>query len=302
MPIDGFDALFRSADNSPGAIPVAVAGAADETVLRALRAAADRGWVAPLLAGARVDVEGVAAAQGISLQGMTLLDCTNPAAEAVAQVRAGRARLLMKGQIPTPALMQAVLDARGGLRTGRAICQVVLMEIVPADRRFLLADTGICPKPTLEQKIDILRSALAVAQALGEPGARVAILAASEKPTDALPDTHEAAQMQRRGEAGQWPGCVVQGPLSFDLAYAPEAGQRKRIAGPVAGAADVMLFPDLTSANLTVKAIMCTADCRFGGVLCGTTCPVVFMSRADSTETRLRSLALALKLLGTASL
>jgi phosphotransacetylase len=229
---------------------------------------------------------------------MTILDSGSRAADAVAQVRSGRARLLMKGQIATPALMQAVLDARTGLRRpGRAICQVVLMEIVPARRRFLLADTGICPKPTLEQKCDILQSALEVARALGEPAARVAVLAASEKPTDALPDTHEAAEMQRRSEAGQWPGCVVQGPLSFDLAYAPEAGQRKGVGGPVAGAADVMLFPDLTSANLTVKAIMCTADCRFGGVLRGAACPVVFMSRADSTETRLRSLALALELL-----
>jgi phosphotransacetylase len=75
-----------------------------------------------------------------------------------------------------------------------------------------------------------------------------------------------------------------------------EAGERKRIGGSVAGTADVMLFPDLTSANLTVKAIMYTADCRFGGVLCGAACPVVFMSRADNVETRLRSLALALRL------
>ena len=83
----------------------------------------------------------------------------------------------------------------------------------------------------------------------------------------------------------------MRGPLSFDLAYAATAGERKGVAGPVAGAADVMLFPDLTSANLTVKAIMYTSDCRFGGVLCGAACPVVFMSRADNTETRLRSLA-----------
>jgi phosphotransacetylase len=88
----------------------------------------------------------------------------------------------------------------------------------------------------------------------------------------------------------------VQGPLSFDLAYAVDAGDKKRIGGDVVGAADVMLFPDLLSANLTVKAIMYTADCRYGGVLCGATCPVVFMSRADTTATRLNSLALALRL------
>src|SRR5262249_30870054 len=175
-------------------------------------------------------------------------------------------------------------------------CQVVLMEIRPAGRRFLLADTGICVRPTLEQKADVLRHAAGVARALGADGPRVAVMAATESVTDAMPETLDAAELQRRGEAGEFPGCVVQGPLSFDLAYAADAADKKRIGGPVVGAADVMLFPDLLSANLTVKAIMYTADCAFGGVLCGAACPVVFMSRADTTPTRLHSLALALQL------
>jgi phosphotransacetylase len=122
----------------------------------------------------------------------------------------------------------------------------------------------------------------------------VALMAASEKVTEAMPETLDAAELQRRGEAGAFPGCVVRGPLSFDLAYAEDAAAKKRVAG--AGAAEVLLFPDLLSANLTVKAIMYTADCRFGGVLRGAACPVVFMSRADSTATRLNSLALAVAL------
>lgn len=85
--------------------------------------------------------------------------------------------------------------------------------------------------------------------------------------------------------------------MSFDLAYAADAGDAKRIGGPVVGAADALIFPNLLAANLTVKAIMYTADCRFGGVLRGTTSPVAFMSRADTPITRLNSLALALRLL-----
>jgi phosphotransacetylase len=299
MPLASFDQLFAAADALPQPVTVVAAGGADETVLRALRIACDRGWVTPVVAGARSEVERLAGEQGIPLEGMTVHDTADPAGEAVAQVRAGRARLLMKGRIATPALMQAVLSSQLGLRTRRVICQVVLMEIPRDGRRFLLADTGVTPRPALNQKIDILKSAVSVAHALGEPMPRVAVMAASEKVTESLPDTAEAAELQRRGEAGEFPGCTVQGPLSFDLAYAAEAGARKGVAGPVAGAADVMLFGDLNSANLTVKAIMYTADCRFGGVLCGAACPVVFMSRADSTETRLRSLALALRLLAT---
>jgi phosphotransacetylase len=201
----------------------------------------------------------------------------------------------MKGQISTPDLMRAVLAHGTGLRTGRVVCQVPLVEILPAGRRFLLADTGISIAPSLEQRIDILRSAVEVAHALGVDEPRVALMAATEKPAASMPETLEAAEIVRRHEAGEITGCRVQGPLSFDLAYADEAGDRKHVAGPVVGAADVMIFPSLLAANLTVKAIMYTASCRFGGVLCGTVCPVVFMSRADSVETRLNSLALALK-------
>jgi phosphate butyryltransferase len=297
MPLPSFAELFAGADAQRPGVSVVAAGGADPTVLQALRAACDRGWVRPQLTGARADIERVASEQGIGLDGFEVIDSDDAAGAAVARVRQGAANLLMKGQIATPTLMQAVLRSETGLRTGRVVCQVVLMELRGVGRRFLLADTGITPRPTLEQKLDILRSAVELAHLLGEPMPKVAVMSASEKVTEALPDTLEAAELQRRGEAGEIAGCVVQGPMSFDLAYASEAGQRKGLGGPVAGAADVMLFPDLLSANLTVKAIMYTADSRFGGVLMGTACPVVFMSRADSSETRLRSLALALRLI-----
>jgi phosphotransacetylase len=293
MLLKTFDQLFQQADARKEPVPLAVAGGADRTVLEALRTAGDRGWVTPQLTGRETEIRRAAAESDVSLQGFTLIDADEPAAAAVAQVRGGQARMLMKGQIATPALMRAVLDPEAGLRTGRIICQVVLMEVRPAGRRFLLADTGICIQPTLEQKINILRSAVTVAHALGAEAPRVAVMAATEKVADAMPETLDAAELQRRGQAGEFPGCVVQGPLSFDLAYSIEAADKKHLQTEPA---DVMLFPNLLSANLTVKAIMYTADCRFGGVLCGAACPVVFMSRADTTATRLHSLALALAL------
>jgi phosphotransacetylase len=271
-----------------------VAGGADRTVLEAVRCAADRDWITPLLCGQSADIERIAGNHGIALDGLRLVDTPESAAMAVAQVRSGQARLLMKGQVSTPALMRAILDADSGLRTGRVICQVVLMEILRDDRRFLLADTGICVQPSLEQKLDIFRSAVGVAQRLGVVEPRVAVLAASESVTASMPETLDASELQRRSQAGELLGCTVQGPLSFDLAYAADAAKKKQVAGPVTGAADVLLFPNLVSANLTVKAMMYTADCRYGGVLCGAACPVVFMSRADSTATRLNSLALAI--------
>ncbi len=292
MALFWFEQLYQLADGRRE--PLAVAGGADASVLAALRTACDRGWVLPYLAGDETELRRLASACGVDLGGMNLVNAAEPAATAVGLVRSGRAKLLMKGQISTPSLMKAVLDPVSGLRTGRTICQVVLMEIRQGERRFLLADTGICIGPTLEQKMDILGSAVEVAHALGEECPRVALMAATETVTESMPETVEAAEIQRRGQAGEFAGCVVRGPLSFDLAYAAEAAAKKKVHAVGLGIADVMVFPNLVSANLTVKGIMYTADCRFGGVLCGTACPVVFMSRADTAVTRLNSLALAL--------
>jgi phosphate butyryltransferase len=295
--LPSFDALYRWADERCPLAPVAVAGAADYTVLAALREAAKRGWVRPRFAGRRTDLEHCAAEIGMTL-GPEIIDSELPAQAAVQLVREGEAALLMKGQISTPELLKAVLDPAGGCRTERVIGQVVLVEIVPAQRRLLLVDTGICIQPTLEQKADLLKSAVDVATKLGCDRPRVAVMAATEKVTKAMPETGDAAKLEAMSRSGNFGACAVQGPLSFDLAYAADAGDKKRVPGEVVGAADVMLFPNLTAANLTVKAIMYTANCRFGGILVGVRCPVVFMSRADSVQTRLNSLALALRMLG----
>jgi phosphotransacetylase len=168
------------------------------------------------------------------------------------------------------------------------------MEVVPHARRFLLADTGVTIAPTLAQKQSMVRSLVEAARRLGAEAPRIAIVSATEKPTAAMPDTLEAVELVRWAQTGAAGNAVVDGPLSFDLAYDVRAAQRKGVQSEVVGRAEGMLFPNLLAANLTVKAMMYTADCRFGGVLAGAARPVVFMSRADDVPTRLRSLALAL--------
>lgn len=295
MSLASLDELFQVADRVSVPVPVAVAGAADVTVLEAVNTARERGWITPLLVGEPGEIRAVASTAGIELTEYSVVEAADPAGAAVALVRTKQARILMKGQISTPSLMKAVLDPQSGLRTGRVICQVVLMELRGSARRFLLADTGICVQPTLEQKIDILRSAVELVHTLGVACPKVACVAATEVVTPAMSETLDAAELQGRNQAGEIAGCVVRGPLSFDMVFDAEAAAKKKLTDPSFGTADIMLFPNLLSANLTVKAIMYTADCRFGGILCGAACPIVFMSRADTTATRLNSLALALK-------
>ena len=301
MPIDRFDELILLADSRVDPAPIAVAGADDLTVLQAMSVASSRGWVRPILVGPEPQIRSLAASQHFKLDDFVIHHAEGPAIaeRAVAAVRAGEAAALMKGQIPTPDLMKAVLDSKEGLRTDRVICQIVMMEVQRDGqvRGFLMADTGICVQPGLEDRVDILRSAVDLARTLGARTPRVALMAATETVKPSMPETVEWAELTRRSTLGEFGDCLVDGPLSFDLAYASDAGAKKHVESQVGGAADVMLFPNLLSANLTVKAIMYTADCRFGGVLRGTSAPVVFMSRADSTATRLNSLALTLRIL-----
>lgn len=299
MGLDGFKRLFDDADARVEPVTVAAAGGDDPTVLSAMSLARLRHWIQPILVGPESRIRSVAASEGIDLHGFVIHNALGPAiaARAVALVSSGNALALMKGQVATPELMKAILDPANGLRTGRVICQVVLMEIPRDRRRFLMADTGICVQPTLDDRVDILRNTVELARILGATKPKVALLAATETVKPSMPETVEAAELTRRGRLGEFDDCLIEGPLSFDLAYAADSGARKHFENQVVGAADIMLFPNLLSANLTVKAIMYTADCDFGGVLRGTSAPVVFMSRADSTETRLRSLALALRIL-----
>lgn len=293
MPLFGFEELYQRADGLAQPVPVAVMGGHELSVLQALTVARDRGWVLPVVVGPRTEVERLAGEHDLDLRGFQLIDADNPGPAAVAEVRAGQAAVLMKGRIATPDLMRALLDKEQGLRTGRTIGQAVLMEI--GQRRVLLADTGVTIAPDRRQKIEIIQSLVAIARELGVPRPRVAIMSATEKPTPALPDSVEAAELTAAHQQQPLAPCELQGPLTFDLVWDEQAVERKEVTSPVAGAADALAFPELLSANLTVKAMMYTAPCRFGGNLFGVACPVVFMSRADSVATRLNSLALALR-------
>jgi phosphotransacetylase len=297
--LPGFSDLHVQADRRAGPARIAVAGGDDPTVLEALGIAVARGWIEAVVFGPEREIRDRLETLEIPPSGIAIraTDPQNAAAAAVAEVRCGGCQALMKGQIATPDLMGAVLDPEQGLRSGRVVCQVVLMEILRDQRTFLLADTGISVHPDVAHKADILRSSVEVARALGLDRARVALMAATETVKSTMPETIHAQELTGRHQRGEFPDCIIDGPLSFDLAYAPEAGARKRVDSSVVGAADIMIFPDLLSANLTVKGIMYTADCRFGGILRGTSAPVVFMSRADSTQTRLNSLALTLAVL-----
>ncbi len=291
-----FETLYDRAGQTAAPMGVAAAGGADETVLTALHQAAEWGWVKPYVCGLGKEIRSLCEQLKLDATQFEIVDSDSPAQTAVELIHQGEVSLMMKGQIGTPDLMKAILNRETGLRTGRAIGQVVLMEILRDKKVFLMTDTGISIRPTDDQKKELMFQLIETAHKLGCSIPKIAFMAATEKVNDAMPETLEMAKLQLVAQQEFGDRCHTSGPLSFDLAYYEVAGSRKGIEDPVIGKADGMLFPDLLSANLTVKAIMYTADCNFGGILCGTSAPVVFMSRADDVSTRLNSLAYALEL------
>ncbi len=278
-----------------GAPRVAVAGGASSEALQALAEAKAAGLVSVTMCGHLPELKRLAKEVGydLSADGLVSAESASEAARAaVREVAEGRAALLMKGDVPTADLLRAVLDREHGLRTGRLLSHVGVFELPDLDRLLFLTDAGVNIAPTLEHKADLVRNAVQVAQACGVAQPKVAALAAVETVNAEMPATVEAACLAAMGRRGQLGVAVVDGPLALDNAVFPEAAERKGVGGPVAGAADILLVPDIEAGNMTYKALLFFGKAKVAGVVVGARVPVITTSRAESHETKFLSVAL----------
>lgn len=276
---------------------LAVACAQDGPVLQAVSHARRMGIAEAILVGDAEAISRVASAEGIDISGMTVVDEPDDytaALRAVAMVRRGDADMYMKGIIDTRSFLRSVLDQECGLRTGRMMSHVVVMDLPSAGRLLLLTDVAFNPAPTLDEKCRLIENAVEVANACGLTMPRVAPLAAVEVVNPKMPCTVEADRLTQMNLAGQIGGCIVDGPLSLDLAIDPEAARHKHAEHRrIAGNADILLFPDIQAGNITYKCLVHTTDCRCGCILTGTAAPVILTSRSDDVRTKVNSIALA---------
>lgn len=220
-------------------------------------------------------------------------DPAQAAAEAVAAVRRGEAHLVMKGLLQTATIMKAVLNKEEGLRTGRALSHVCVFEIPDWPKLIFITDVALNVAPDLARKADIIRNQVQVARSMGIETPKVAVLAAVETVNPDMPAAVEARQLQEMGERGELGQCLVQGPLALDLAVSEESGKIKGVGGPVVGDADILVVPDIEAGNMLYKGLVYFAKARPAGVIMGAKCPVVLLSRADSPDAKLMSIALA---------
>lgn len=210
-------------------------------------------------------------------------------------VHDGKADMYMKGFLDTKTFLKSVLNKEVGLRTGKALSHVAVFEIPGIDRLLFLTDVAFVPYPTLEDKVQIIEYAVDTAKACGVELPKVAPLAAVEVVNPKMPNTVEADELRKMCEEGKITGCVVDGPLSMDIAIDPAAAEEKKAVGrPAAGCADVLLFPDIHAGNLVYKTIVhMVPGAKNGCILTGTKAPVILASRSDTKDVKVNSICLA---------
>lgn len=276
---------------------VAVCVSQDSAVIEAVRAAKDRKIADAILVGDAEATKKIADELKIDISDFEMIDVkdiTEASLEAVKLVHDGKADLYMKGLIDSKGFLKSVLNKEVGLRTGKTLSHVCVFDVKGYDRLMFLTDVAFLPYPTLEDKANIIKNTVEICEACGVENPKVAPLAAVEVVNPKMPVTIEAEELHQMNLRGEITGCIVDGPLSMDLAIDPEAAKHKGATDrPIQGDADILLFPDIHAGNLTYKAMVHMADCVNGNILTGTAAPVVLTSRSDSMEVKVNSLAVA---------
>ncbi|WP_183178301.1 bifunctional enoyl-CoA hydratase/phosphate acetyltransferase [Azospirillum sp. OGB3] len=292
---DGHDELLGKTETLPP-VPTAVVHPCDESSLKGAVEAAEANLIDPVLIGPASKIKSVAEAHGLDISRYRIVDVAHSHASAetgVRLARSGECEAVMKGSLHTDELMAEVVRKETGLRTGRRLSHVFVMNVPTYPRTLLITDAAINIYPTLEDKVDIVQNAIDLAKVLGVETPRVAILSAVETVNPKIASTLEAAALCKMADRGQIKGGILDGPLAFDNAISLEAARTKGIVSEVAGQADILLVPDLEAGNMLAKQLSFLANSDAAGIVLGARVPIILTSRADNVRTRLASCAVA---------
>ena len=274
---------------------VSLAGGEDIEALKALKEAKEMGIIEDAMVfgneeKSRKNLEGI----GAEFEIVGTKSDVETAEKAVKLVSSGKAQVLMKGLIKTSTLLKAVLNKEWGLRTGGLLSHVILAHSPHVDRVFFITDGGMVIRPTLEQKIEIIKNAVELAHRLGYENPKVALIAAVEVVNPDMPETMDAAIIAKMADRGQIKGATIDGPFGLDNAMSELAAAVKGVKGEVAGKADILVVPDIHSGNFLGKSFVYVGGGSIAGLVVGAKAPIVIVSRADTMKSKLYSLALAM--------
>ena len=292
-----FSELFKGIDaGKPKTI--AVAAAHDAHTLEAVYAAAERFPIRYVLVGDRERITAISSEMGHApnpddiVDGGDNADC---ARKAVGLVREGRGDVLMKGILETGVLLSAVLDRESGIRDADTLSHAAVLEVPAYHKLITVTDGGMVPNPTPEQKASIVRNAVSFCLSLGCVTPKVAALCASETLSGKIQETVDAAGLQSMCAKGELGDCLLEGPISFDIAISREAAAVKGHRSEVSGDADIMLVPNITAGNALIKSAIYWGGGKMAGCIIGAKAPIVLVSRGASAEEKLYSIMLCMK-------
>jgi phosphate butyryltransferase len=279
---------------------VAVAAAEDPEVIEAVMDALERNLAHFILFGDEEKINTFINLKKHTIKSgkqVRVVHTNSPAEAAELAVKAvfnKEASVLMKGNLSTSIILKAVLNKEYGLRTGNVLSHVAVFEIPDYDRFTIVTDAAMNIAPDLDQKAQIIINAVSLARAIGIEYPKVAPIAAVEVVNSAMQATLDAAALSVMNQRGQIPGCIVDGPLGLDNAVSTLAAEHKGIHSEVAGKADILLVPTIEVGNVLYKSLIYFAKAKVGAVIAGAKAPIVLTSRADTAESKLYSLALAI--------
>ena len=274
---------------------LAIASAEGEEIIEAVKQATEEKIVSVILIGDQAKITKLCSKRNLGSDQVEIIDAPDPklaAKVAVETVKQGKAEMLMKGKVGTSTLLRAVLDKESGLRTGAFLSHVAVMEVSSYPKLMLVSDGGMNIRPDIKQKAEIIQNAVEVAKKLGVERPKVSCLAAVELVNPDMQETVDAAGLVKMAERGDIKDAIIDGPIAFDAAVNLEAARIKGIISPVAGDTDIFLVPDIASGNIFVKSLIYLAGAKVGGLVVGAGAPIVLLSRSDSAQTKLYSMAL----------
>ena len=276
-------------------VTLSVAAAHDEEVLLAIKSAVEMEIITPILIGQEHKIRKISKEINFDLDNVKIINketIEECAETAVKLVSSGEADFVMKGLLDTSVILKAVLNKEWGLRTDSLLSHVMVYEVPSYDKLLVTTDGGMNIAPDYNQKVKILKNAIEATKPLGLKHIKVACLAAKEKVNSKMQATVDARALQEAGERGEFGKDVtVEGPLAFDLAVSKEAAKVKGFKSKVSGETDIMLMPTIEVGNGIRKALTYFAGAKSAGIIMGAKAPIVLVSRADSHESKLYSIA-----------
>lgn len=276
---------------------IAVASAQDPGIIASVSRAVKEGFAEAFLTGQTGKISDLCISRGIDPGLFTLIssaDGTDSAVTAVRLVRSGQADILMKGLVGSDIFLRAIMDRNTGIMQQNAVLSYVGAIETPMYHKLLfVTDPAVIPYPDLRQKIAMIRYAAGMTRRFGIEKPKIALIGASEKASSHFTYSSDYAIIKKMAEGGEFGSCIIDGPLDLFLACDAKSVLIKGVDTPVAGDADILLFPSLEACNPFYKSLMLFGKGSLGGMIMGTDRPVILMSRSESEQSKFYCIALA---------